>query len=191
MVSCSEHDCPREVTEWKNIGNCQGIGENKTCGDGIQNQTRNCKDGTTEKCLDIELMRALSCNETGSELPKCKGNEMIKYILSINNFKKYMCRLIGIRIIIFFKKPLSVVMAQEVLIGIHTCQVGVHLTLKKEIWQNTVRNAGKRLKKTCLEHKEFILITQVLTVEPLTTQNHFFHGPLHFQIIMGKEHYAY
>merc|ERR1719367_1767778 len=103
---------------------------------------------------------------------------------------QYMCRF-GIRLIIFFKKPLYVVMAQEVLIGVHTCQLGVHLTLRKEIWLSIVRNAGKRLKKTCLEHKEFILTTQVLTVEPSITENHFFHGPLHFQIIKGKEHYAY
>ena len=83
VVSCNEHDCPREITEWENIGSCQGIGEDKTCGDGIQHQTRNCKDGTTNKCLDIEVRRTLSCNETGNELPKCKGNEMNKYLHNI------------------------------------------------------------------------------------------------------------
>lgn len=96
IVSCSEHDCPRELTEWVNRGNCQGT-LSKTCGNGFQTQTRNCKDGTSSKCFGIELVRTLPCNETGTELPKCSGNLKMKIDVILDNYRKFRLIVLSIK----------------------------------------------------------------------------------------------
>ena len=47
ITPCHEHDCPRLIGEWTNIGTCDATGEdsNGKCGDGIQVQTRSCLEG--------------------------------------------------------------------------------------------------------------------------------------------------
>ena len=72
---CSKYDCPRIITAWQNVGECRAEdNEIVTCGDGIQTQIRNCTNGTSRKCSDIEIQRNVSCLEAG--LPQSKG--MIK-----------------------------------------------------------------------------------------------------------------
>ena len=69
---CTEHECPRILTNWTNNGGCRGDDDEIiTCGDGFQKQTRDCKDGTTLKCTNIELERNISCQDAGIELPQC------------------------------------------------------------------------------------------------------------------------
>ena len=71
---CNEYECPRVISNWTNTGDC--LGENDEvvkCGDGLQKQTRACKDGTTVKCTNIELERYISCHEAETDLQKCPG----------------------------------------------------------------------------------------------------------------------
>ena len=76
ISTCSLTDCPRNITAWKNIGGCQGTGEDKSCGEGVQWQTRKCIDGTNNKCSNIDTERNITCNEAGTKLPNCSGNYM-------------------------------------------------------------------------------------------------------------------
>ena len=73
ILSCKTHDCPREISNWTNIGTCQGTGKVKTCGNGLQIQSRVCKDGTSIKCSGIERVRTVSCKDAGTDLPKCSS----------------------------------------------------------------------------------------------------------------------
>ena len=65
-ISCQLKDCKKEVGEWKNHGRCEAIGEEKTCGPGLQQQTRSCIDGTVEKCQASDRQTQISCS-----LPDC------------------------------------------------------------------------------------------------------------------------
>ena len=65
---------PKKVLgEWKNSGQCKSIGKNPTCGSGLQTQTRNCTDGTLEKCTKQDSERQISCFIAGTALPECKS----------------------------------------------------------------------------------------------------------------------
>ena len=64
----------KQFGEWKNVGNCVGNGKDPTCGPGIQNQTRTCKDGTTQKCKNSDMERQVKCLYAQTELPMCKGS---------------------------------------------------------------------------------------------------------------------
>ena len=71
---CSVYDCPCILSNWTNNGECRGENDEVvTCGDGFQKQIRDCKDGTTVKCSNIELERNISCHDAGTDLPKCPG----------------------------------------------------------------------------------------------------------------------
>ena len=84
ILLCNQHECPRIISEWNNQGECRG--DNGTiikCGDGILKQTRECKDGTTAKCSDIETERNISCQQAGINLPECPGrliDGIIKFV---------------------------------------------------------------------------------------------------------------
>ena len=65
-VSCSLPDCPKQIGSWINDGGCVASGADKNCGPGNQRQTRNCVDGTTDKCTESDKMKTISCN-----LPDC------------------------------------------------------------------------------------------------------------------------
>ena len=66
-------DCPKVLgIDWQNEGPCNGIGNDPTCGEGIQLQTRHCDDGTKDKCTDEEKQRTISCEDAGTALPDCR-----------------------------------------------------------------------------------------------------------------------
>ena len=72
-VTCSEagtnlEDCPKVVGSWKNYDECVPFLPNMTCGPGNQTQTRQCFDGTTDKCTPTERKRIIRCDEVGTEL---------------------------------------------------------------------------------------------------------------------------
>ena len=71
IVACNQHDCERKITEWNNLGNCQATGEIRVRGKAIQYQTRDCNDGTNEKCSSVEKVRTVPCNGPGSVLSEC------------------------------------------------------------------------------------------------------------------------
>ena len=76
MISCREagsplSDCERIISGWLNVTQCEATGKDKTCGPGIFMQKRNCTDGTTHKCVDLnetETHRNFSCS-----LSECEG----------------------------------------------------------------------------------------------------------------------
>ena len=52
-ISCADagtglRDCPKLLGDWVNTGECKANGTDSTCGPGLQTQTRNCTDGTTD-----------------------------------------------------------------------------------------------------------------------------------------------
>ena len=65
-VSCSLPDCPKQIGSWINEGGCVASGADKSCGPGNQTTTRNCVDGTTDKCTESDKINSISCN-----LPDC------------------------------------------------------------------------------------------------------------------------
>ena len=75
-VSCEEAqtslpDCMKILGEWENRGVCSQVGDDPTCGHGTQEQERECKNGTVDKCTDEDTERTDSCVEAGSALPDC------------------------------------------------------------------------------------------------------------------------
>ena len=65
-------DCPKQFGEWKNVEKCVATGSNPTCGPGVLVQERECKDGTgSNKCLQEDRRRNISCVEAGEELQHC------------------------------------------------------------------------------------------------------------------------
>ena len=78
LVTCKEvgqalPDCERKLGDWINDGDCAANDDDKSCGPGTIWQKRNCTDGTTDKCDDIETERTISCKEAGVALPDCEG----------------------------------------------------------------------------------------------------------------------
>ena len=72
IISCRLPNCPRFISHWSNSEICTGVGGNKTCGPGLQNQKRSCSDGTIFKCRGVLKQRKVSC--TLEDCPKKFGN---------------------------------------------------------------------------------------------------------------------
>ena len=62
---------PKEFGPWANDGACVALEEGKTCGPGLQKQTRTCINCTTDKSTDVDTMKNISCMDAGTALPKC------------------------------------------------------------------------------------------------------------------------
>ena len=62
---------PKVFGPWTNDGECQGDGEDPSCGTGTQSQTRTCTDGTVEKCTAANSQRSVTCTAAGTQLPAC------------------------------------------------------------------------------------------------------------------------
>ena len=60
---------------WANDGTCVATGDDPTCGPGTQRQTRECTDGTTDKCVDADVEQNIPCSEAGTALPECAQDE--------------------------------------------------------------------------------------------------------------------
>ena len=58
----------RRLLGWTNSGDCKAIGEDKSCGPGLQLQVQDCIDGTNDKCLPLHRKQHISCS-----LPPCQG----------------------------------------------------------------------------------------------------------------------
>ena len=71
VISCNLPDCAKEFGNWTNIGGCMAEGNIKPCGPGIQEQSRNCTNGTTSICNDADTTRGISCREANTALPEC------------------------------------------------------------------------------------------------------------------------
>lgn len=80
IYPCHEHDCPKSIGEWENIGKCEAAEEdgNGKCGDGNQRQRRICQEGTKDKCTGVNLERIISCSDAGTAYPVCNAR---KYFL--------------------------------------------------------------------------------------------------------------
>ena len=50
---------------------CNGIGAEPSCGEGNQVQTRQCTDGTVDRCTDEDRQRNITCEIAGTALPDC------------------------------------------------------------------------------------------------------------------------
>ena len=62
VVSCMIGDCEKQHGEWKNEGDCEAINDkHKKCGPAMQQQTRSCTDGTTDKCTLADRSRTTPC----------------------------------------------------------------------------------------------------------------------------------
>ena len=62
---CHEHECPRLIGSWENVGVCGG------CGDGNQVQKRDCQSGTKDDCTNVETVRVVTCREAGTAHADC------------------------------------------------------------------------------------------------------------------------
>ena len=74
-IHCStpiQSDCGKTVGEWVNLGTCIAVGLDKSCGPGIQRQTRYCQDGPNHKCSPAITDRSISCRL--KECPKQLGD---------------------------------------------------------------------------------------------------------------------
>ena len=58
---------------WTHVGGCEGSPDHPECGEGTQAQSRECTDGTNDKCTPEDKERVVSCAVAGTALPKC-GN---------------------------------------------------------------------------------------------------------------------
>ena len=65
-ISCDLKDCPKEFGTWTDLDACKAEGTDPTCGPGKRNQTRICKDGTTDVCIQSDTTQIVSC-----ALPDC------------------------------------------------------------------------------------------------------------------------
>ena len=63
----------KTLGKWKNSGSCKAVGDDPTCGPGIQHQTRDCVNGTQEKCTKEDTERQKDCFYAGTSLPECKS----------------------------------------------------------------------------------------------------------------------
>ena len=61
FVPCNLPDCPKKLGPWKDDGSCNVVGKDKNCGKGLQQQTRSCTDGTTDKCSEADKIRTNPC----------------------------------------------------------------------------------------------------------------------------------
>ena len=74
----------KTLGNWNNNGSCIGVGDDQTCGQGIQMQIRNCTDGTFDMCLPQDYFQNINC-----KLPPCTttsvypatGNSQTYYII--------------------------------------------------------------------------------------------------------------
>ena len=64
-------DCPKLLGDWQNEEPCISVGDNPSCGNGSQVQTRSCQDGTIDKCTDEDGLRTITCAEADTALPNC------------------------------------------------------------------------------------------------------------------------
>ena len=65
-------ECPKTLGKWKQEGECVAFGGEGTCGEGYQNFTRECTDGTgSEICTNQDRHKIVSCKEAGTQLPDC------------------------------------------------------------------------------------------------------------------------
>ena len=47
------------------------MGDDTKCGEGAQFQSRQCTDGTLDKCTDEDTRRTITCNAAETALPNC------------------------------------------------------------------------------------------------------------------------
>ena len=72
IVPCSLPDCPKTLGQWNKSAPCKSDADNRNCGPGIQEQTRNCTDGTTDICTNADRKQEVRCQLT--PCPKLLGN---------------------------------------------------------------------------------------------------------------------
>ena len=75
-ISCADAgtelpDCPKKLGKWINMGVCEATGNDSTCGPGLQTQTRNCTNGTTDLCTDGDTKQMIPCGDANTTLPDC------------------------------------------------------------------------------------------------------------------------
>ena len=75
-LPCHEHDCPRIIGEWENVGSCEKFDDDGygKCGKGYkteQIQRRTCQSGTKDNCSNVETVRIIPCSESGTTYPDC------------------------------------------------------------------------------------------------------------------------
>ena len=72
IVSCRLVDCPKILANWDTSAPCKPDNIGQNCGPGIQQQSRNCTDGTTDKCTDMDIQREIHCDLR--DCPKILGH---------------------------------------------------------------------------------------------------------------------
>ena len=77
MIYLNEVD--KQLGNWTNDGTCVATGyrslphRSLACGPGIQRQTRNCTDGTIDKCSQSDMEQYILCSDAGTAFPLCTG----------------------------------------------------------------------------------------------------------------------
>ena len=70
---------------WTHVGGCEGSPDHPECGEGTQAQSRECTDGTNDKCTPEDKERVVSCAVAGTALPKCGNFSYTLFCTSIFN----------------------------------------------------------------------------------------------------------
>ena len=72
---------PKLLGTWTNTGSCVANGPDPQCGPGNQTQLRTCTDGTVDKCTESDKLQIVTCEEAGTQLPHCIGNQKTSNLL--------------------------------------------------------------------------------------------------------------
>ena len=62
FVPCNLEACYKVFGPWSDVGSCMADGDNISCGPGKQNQTRLCKDGTSDICSESDRHQVIDCS---------------------------------------------------------------------------------------------------------------------------------
>ena len=72
IVSCALRDCPKILGRWRDAAGCDTYTQEKSCGPGSMFQTRECSDGTTDRCTKWDKQQYTGCSL--ADCPKKLGN---------------------------------------------------------------------------------------------------------------------
>ena len=75
-VSCDDAGtslpgCLKTLDSWRDVGECNPITTNDTCGLRVQTQSRLCINGTSDKCTADDTLRKIPCKKAETELQHC------------------------------------------------------------------------------------------------------------------------
>ena len=72
QISCNLKNCAKVYGTWTDVGPCIADGGKSDCGPGTKSQTRSCKNGTIDECIESDMSQIVVCSLP--DCPKILGN---------------------------------------------------------------------------------------------------------------------